>query len=869
MTFLWSILIVTIAAAAPKQAHYPGASEVFSCIFDRSSDQNYDGWPDNWSRRRGKGFPQYLPIQIVADRGPGGDHSLAIELDGGGAVAQSPPIRVRPLFDYVAECYVRTEGLRHDQALLSVAFLDKDHRPLETYRSVSVHGASGWTRLELGPLSPVDPQIETAVVQLHLEPSEEADLHGSAHFAAVWMGRLPRITLETGNRLQLFAAGQPVRVTCKASGFSPQETAVEFRLLDVWGNGLCCQKRPLAARPVADDPGQAPDPAQPPVLAGAAQWQPPLSGPGFYRVEARIGGPGGVAFRRLLTLAMIQPERSPLGSEFGWSLPDGQRTLSLAELTRLLSQAGIRWVKYPLWSDEGQCEAYLDRITRLSDALLGQEIELVGLLARPPETLRARLEAPAAPSAAEIFTAQPKLWYPSVETVMARLATQVRYWQLGEDDDASFVGYPRLAEQMAAVKGAMDRIGQNVSIGFGWTWIRPLPDVPGPIPPWRFLSLSADPPLTAKELTVAMDATRGCPAARWVVVQPLPSDQYSLETRVIDLVQRMVAAKVHGADAVFVTDPFASRQGLLGPDGTPGELLLPWRTMALRLGGAKHRGRIDLPQGSPNEIFAADGPPVMILWNDAPTREIVDLGPNVRELDLWGRWTTPSHDRNGQVVHVQRVPKFLVGLDPALVGWRQSLTLTRQQLPNLLGHRQPNELCLKNPLDRGASGRILIKAPEGWKIEPAEIRFRLAPGETLHEPLEITLPGDATFGKYRFQAEVEPYGDPPMRLLVYRPMEIGIGDVTLEITVRKDDRGGLVVEQRFRNHLESSAHFRCLLYAPGRRREKTEVHLIGPGTDLQSYHLPQAAQLMGQTLWLHADEIGGPRAMNYRILVTE
>ena len=211
------------------------------------------------------------------------------------------------------------------------------------------------------------------------------------------------------------------------------------------------------------------------------------------------------------------------------------------------------------------------------------------------------------------------------------------------------------------------------------------------------------------------------------------------------------------------------------------------------------------------------------------------------------------------MIEVQRLPTFLVGLDQALVGWRQSVTLARQQLPNLLGQRQRNELCLTNPLDHGTSGRILIAPPEGWKIEPAEIRFRLAPGESLHEPLEITLPSDATCGKYRFQVLVEPYGDPPLRLLVYRPMEIGIGDVTLEISVRKDDQGGLVVEQRFRNHLESPAHFRCLLYAPGRRREKTEVHLIGPGSDLQSYHLPQAAQLGGQTLWLHADEIDGPR----------
>ncbi|MGO8690632.1 MAG: hypothetical protein ACLQLG_13500, partial [Thermoguttaceae bacterium] len=469
---MWSILIVTISAAAPKEAHYPGASEVFSCTFGQSSDQNYDGWPDNWSRRRGRGFPQYIPIQIVADRWPGGDRSLAIELDGGAAVAQSPPIHVRPLYDYVAECYVRTEGLKHDRALLSVAFLDKDRRPLETYRSATLCGTTGWTRLQLFPLSPRDPRTQAAVVGLHIEPTDEADLRGSAHFAGVWMGRLPRITLDTGNRLQLFAAGQPVHVACKASGFSPQETDVEFRLADVWGTLLDCQKRSLAARPAPDDAGQCRTdcqsvPPPPPPLTGAAQWQPPLSGPGFYRVEARIHGPGGVAFRRQLTLAVIQPERSLPGSEFGWSLPDGQRSLSVSDLTGLLSQAGIRWVKYPLWCDEDGREAHLDKITRLSDALLGQEIELVGLLARPPEALRRRLEVPAAASAAEVFTAGPKVWYPSVETVLARLATQVHYWQLGDDLDASFVGYPRLTEQIAEVKGALDRIGQNVSVGFG------------------------------------------------------------------------------------------------------------------------------------------------------------------------------------------------------------------------------------------------------------------------------------------------------------------------------------------------------------------------------------------------------------------
>ena len=115
-----------------------------------------------------------------------------------------------------------------------------------------------------------------------------------------------------------------------------------------------------------------------------------------------------------------------------------------------------------------------------------------------------------------------------------------------------------------------------------------------------------------------------------------------IEARVADLVRRMIDAKLQGAEAVFCPEPFSTDRGLMNDDGTPGELLLPWRTTALMLGGAKYLGSLQLPGGSTNHIFLRDGEAVMVVWNDRPTRETLYLGEKVRQVDLWGRSTKPA-----------------------------------------------------------------------------------------------------------------------------------------------------------------------------------------------------------------------------------
>ena len=76
--------------------------------------------------------------------------------------------------------------------------------------------------------------------------------------------------------------------------------------------------------------------------------------------------------------------------------------------------------------------------------------------------------------AADIFN-EAELWRPVLDPVMTRLSLKVRWWQLGRDDDISFVGYPDLAGKIREIKGPLERFGQEIHLGMGWRWLNESP----------------------------------------------------------------------------------------------------------------------------------------------------------------------------------------------------------------------------------------------------------------------------------------------------------------------------------------------------------------------------------------------------------
>jgi hypothetical protein len=849
----------------------PQGIEVFHCNFDASSDANFDAWPDGWTRRRGQGYPSYVKIEIRPTPTPAGEQCLQVNLNGGGAVVFSPPVEVGMLYSYVLEASLRANDLKYDRAFLSVTFLDAEKHTLVTFESEKVIHTDGWKKISLGPIAPPSRETQLAIIGLHVEPRGSEDLKGSVAFADIRLGRLPRLELKTNQLYNLFLDPAKVEVTCTASGVVDKNPDIAFQLFDAFGRCLADKTHKLEER--TDDKGGEPKSDVPETTDGKVCdtiWEPPIPGPGFYRVQVELRGQGTAVLCRDLTLAVIESRHAPAAGEFGWSLPMGGSPIPLAQLNPLLTQAGINWVKYPLWFAQKNSDAMINHLIEFSEQLYDEGIKLVGLLNDPPEDLCEQLGPVRPISAAEIFGAEAKVWYPSLEHVVSQLAGQVHWWQLGSDSDTSFATTLDLANKLTEIKKQLDRAAGDINLGIGWDCRYALPaETADKKLPLRFMALSSQEPLSIKELEKYLDDCKDSSEKRWLSLQPLAKSSFPVAVRAEDLIKRMLAAKIHGADAIFCPDPFDADCGLMNKDGTPGDMFLPWRTTALELGGASFLGSVQLPHGSQNLIFARANDAVMVVWNNKPVEEVLYFGEEVKQIDIWGRARTPEKHDNAQVIHVDNMPSFISGLIIPIARWYMDLSFAQQRMPSITGRPLANGYRVKNPFPCDAMGTASIVAPRGWIVEPKQISFRLAPGEELQQPILIIFPDNALSGRHMVHVNFEIKADRLYKFSVFRRIEVGLGDVYIEVRTRLNSENKLEVEQRFVNATDQLLNFRCELFAPDRRRLMDQVLDQGSGQNMHIYSLEDGKELLGKTLWLRASEIDGPRILNYRLTVKE
>ena len=96
---------------------------------------------------------------------------------------------------------------------------------------------------------------------------------------------------------------------------------------------------------------------------------------------------------------------------------------------------------------------------------------------------------------------------------------------------------------------------------------------------------------------------------------------------------------------------------------------------------------------------------------------------------------------------------------------------------------------------------------------------------------------------------------------------MGLGKVTIDVNTSIDETGNLVVNQQLINRSDSVVNFDCMLFAPNRRRQRRYVLNLSRGRNSLTYLLPRGEELIGKTIWLRAEEIGGDRMLNHQILV--
>lgn len=899
MNFVLVLAILT----APLAADEPQGTtvEVFRCNFDEAADQNFDAWPDGWARRRASGYPLFLPIRIVsvaadantADTASTPSRALRLTLDGGAAAIYSPRVPISPLFSYRLTGELRTQGLAADVAYYSLTFFDADGRVLETHQSPALTRQDNWAPATIGPILPASTDAYTVAIGLHLHPREPLlqDLEGHAEFRSIGLERLPRVQLAANQPTHFFTSPENIEVTCDVSGVLTPDPLVTFTLEDIQGRALATEQvtlspkklvtdhtllpavrdarragveQPLAAGATDLATPQAPETVR--GFAGEAKWKLPLTDYGFYRVRAVLADGGAATVQRRISLAVARPLQAADDGEFGWSLPQADTTLSLNQLVPLLGDVGLHWLKFPMWFAHDDLERS-ERLAWFTERISAHGINLIGVLDQPPPTVRQTLGAADKLPIATVFAEAP-LWKPAVDPVMMRLTLKVQWWQLGGDDDLSFVGYPQLQDKIQEIKQHFLRYGQEVQVGLPWPWLIEPPTAET----WDFLTRTAAPSLTARESAayLAQPAAKG--PQRWMTLEPLSRRAYDLETRTRDLIERMLASKINQAQAVFVPDPFSAEHGLLQADGTPDELLLPWRTTALVLGGARYLGSIHLPSGSTNHLFQRKQDVVLVVWNTQPCVETLYLGDQIEHFDAWGQTLTYEQQQAEggatQSIHVSRTPTFVTGLSLPVTAWRVSLAFEQTHLPSVFGREQTVSYQFRNPFEQGVGGEVRIVGPDDWEIGTLPMGFKVAGQEKSRGRFNVRFKADTQTGPQTVRFDFKVTADRNYAFSVFHPLQVGTDEIAIETRSRLGEAGELIVEQTFENRSDNPVSFNCLLFAPGRRRERNQVIELGHGRHVSHFVLPNGEELLGQTLLLRAEEIAGDRILNYRIVPT-
>jgi hypothetical protein len=720
--------------------------------------------------------------------------------------------------------------------------------------------------------------VRLAIITLVVEEGEHVDLDGSFSVSDIWLARMPRMSVTTNSPFNVYDDPKDVVVACELSGIREKDPNIRFELYDASQRNLADNTLTMKGTLITEKLSKASDIVnmdrridRPRGYAGKTEWHPPIKEFGFYRVYVKMETEQSSLDRREISIAVVPKIERKTRGEFGWSLAGDHIPLSFEQLQLLLPRTGVSWVKLPVWYGTTEIERG-DQLVQFTEKLAAKDIDVVGVLDRPPTDLDFGKEIPVDASIADLLSnVDSSVWLPSLDEVLTRLSLRVRWWQLGIDDDTSYAHFPNNEKEIRVLREKLFRFGQDVSLGIGWPWL----EMPRSTdrPTWDFEQMSTDPQLTGDELASYLGLPVREGVSRWASVKPLPSVHYSLETRTQDLVQQMISAKINGASAIFADKPFDSASGLMSDVGTPGDLLLPWRTTASLLSGTTYLGSIELPRGSENRVFqASDSTVVMVLWSQVPQTETLYLGEAVQVVDVWGRPEKPVLKDRRNVVEVTELPKFVTGMNGAIARLSMSAKLANSDIPSIFELAHANSIEIENTFQQGIGGTVRIVGPERWQVVPDKIDFKLAVGEKVRRPFQVYLPFDAICGPTPIRIDFDVAAEKPYKFSVYREVNVGDKDIELEINTRLKDDGSLAVEQRMINRGSKPVDFKCFLNASsvGRKQQRMQVYQLTNSWDSKTYTYIDGEELLGEELYLKVEEQGGQRrVLNYSFTVEQ
>jgi hypothetical protein len=608
------------------------------------------------------------------------------------------------------------------------------------------------------------------------------------------------------------------------------------------------------------------------AIEGIATWKLPPLRPGFYVVHSLLGDPLSPSLSNETTFAILGdlPVAS-VDNPYGWTLP--RATIENSDMKRVpdwLRRLGVGVVKLPCWF-EPEDQIRLDAAAWLVGHLQDNNIRTIGVLDSPPASVLAKINERERrePTAANYFR-DPQVWPQLLEPIMTRLSLKIRVWQLGFDGDYSFLGRSPLKQTIKDIARDLQGFGQPIGIAFSWPWLEPLP--PASERSWGALNLATNTPLAADELDSYLQSIQSNESSEreatetWVSINPLDTNLYDRQTRVADLVLRMTTVRGHRVAAAFVNNPLDHKQGLLRDDWRPGEMLLPFRTTSLLIGDLKRVGTLPMNKGSSTVVLANSTRTSIVIWNPAPTTEVVFLGDNVRQVDVWGNTVEPKainiEGKRYHEIKVGPMPTFLVDVDPVLVAFRMSTQLVEKRLDSLLNRRQTVTLQFENPIQDTLSGEVRIRQIDDWIVDSRPQAFDLGAGRIGTHEFDVSLRNSAKIGPSTLEFEFLLRTQPQRRFTVSREIHVGPEGLDIEVTTRLND-GELLVFLTMVNRTDKPQQYDCMIFPPGGGQyQRRQVIVPADSTVKRLFPWSDGRAMIGQKMLLRAVEQDGDRVLN-------
>jgi hypothetical protein len=865
---------VPVSKTSPLQVRFPAAIDVVRYSFSDDEDIDFDGLPDDWTRRRGAKFPHYVKGQIDRTHGQTDLRSLRFDADGGPAIYYSAPAPIDPDHAYIFRGAIRASKIAHTAACVSISLLNSRRQRVARYLTPAiVHSTDNWEEIEFGPIFPSE-DVRYLVLGCHLVPGEQLDVSGSIWFDDLWVGKLPRMQIVSNFHAHFVNADAPIIIAADLSGLDGGHNyLLDLKLLDFDGGVIDSTQKTFAPQtaspPVATPAVEAlPLASGPTTISSSArriEWEIERQPPGHYRVTAELLRDGEVIVSRETSLAKMRLQSQLVADgDFGWSVREPITGFTSKELGDIAAQAGINWLKYPVWKPAADGDnVTIQKTLDIFDEIQQRGVRPVGVFSAPPTEIRAKFNEKWL-GVSEVFRLGPQFWSQSLEPVLARYSSVVRNWQLGDDADTSFVGLRNIREVISAVRTEIQQISRGADIGVVWDG------------PYQEKGLLRETPNFAAtnyhgKLTRSLSESATQPEM-WVHLPPNRQQHLGATERAAGMVKQLIAARTKGFSPIFHSDVLDPIGGLLRPDGSPTELFLPWRSVVLSMRKASALGQFHFPNGSASAMFARDQKVTMLVWNAEPTIESFFVGDRIRTSDLWGRPVSNRYESQTGLNHIEvgPVPIVIEDCSEALVRWQMATRFERGRIRSEYV-AQDEAIIGKNPFTQGVSGTVKLILPDGWEAEPRQWTLQLAAGEEFRLPTRITLAPNTNLGPQSMTILFDIVADRPYKFKIQLPYQVGLDDVTLNVEYQALPDGRLEIQQIVKNSTvpPEVLNFRCSLFVPGSRRQKLQVTKLGQGQDSKFYYLPNAQEVVGQELWLRLEQDGGRRVMNYRWQVGE